>query len=66
VGEDKPVYFLARDESHKPIGALPAFFFECDLGSLLISVPQAGGYGGVVVDDIPRKEEVYQYLIQAF
>jgi hypothetical protein len=65
IGQDLPVFFLARDENGRPIGAMPAYMFECEPGSLMISVPQAGGYGGVVVGNLSRKEE-YAALLDAF
>lgn len=66
VGQDRPFLFLVRDENDRPIGALPAYMFECEPGSLMISVPQAGGYGGVVIGDPSRKEEIYSALLDAF
>lgn len=45
---DEPVYFVARNDRGDAVGALPAFHFHGGFGDLMISVPQAGGYGGVV------------------
>ena len=66
VGQDRPAHLLARDESGAVVGVLPAFVFECELGNLLISSPQAGGYGGVAVEEGPWKEAVYQALLEEF
>lgn len=64
---DTPVYFLARDEDGHEIGALPAFECAGPHGSLLISVPQAGGYGGVIVDPShPQTADIHQALLEAF
>lgn len=63
AGSDEPVYLLARERG-AAVGALPAFLYRCELGDLMLSLPQAGGYGGVVVDqDSGRKEEVYAALL---
>lgn len=64
VGVDVPVYLLARDYG-KVVGALPAFLYRCDIGNLMLSVPQAGGYGGVVVEQgFARRAEVYDALLK--
>lgn len=65
-GQDKPLHLIARDESGKIVGALPGFVFENALGNILISVPQPGGYGGIVVREDDSKEEIYQALLDAF
>src|SRR5437773_5620716 len=63
LGVDTPVYLVARVDG-AVIGALPAFLYKGELGNLMLSVPQAGGYGGVVVDqNSPYKEEVYAALL---
>jgi hypothetical protein len=63
VGTDIPVYLIAREGS-TVVGAMPVFLFECELGNLMISIPQAGGYGGIVVErDYEGKEEVYAVLL---
>lgn len=63
IGEDIPVYLIARDNG-KAVGALPAFLYKCELGNLIISIPQAGGYGGIVVgNDSSLKKEVYSSLL---
>ncbi len=64
---DIPVYFLARDDDGRVLGALPAYEFSGPHGALLLSVPQPGGYGGVVVDPAhPQRSEIYQALLDAF
>lgn len=66
VGVDIPFYLLAR-KSGEVVGALPAFLYKCELGNLMVSVSQAGCYGGVVVDrDSPLKEEIYATLLEQF
>jgi len=63
IGQDVPCYLIARHEN-AVVGALPAFLYECEPGNLMISIPQAGGYGGVVIEeDSPFKEEVYAALL---
>jgi Acetyltransferase (GNAT) domain len=63
VGMDTPVYLLARSRG-EVIGALPAFLYKSELGNLMLSIPQAGGYGGVIVDqNSPQREETYAALL---
>ncbi len=66
AGPDEPVFFLARDEVNRPVGAMPAFYFEGPLGSLLLSNPEAGGYGGIVVENSVRSPDVHRALQQSF
>lgn len=64
---DVPVYFMAWDDEGHAVGALPAFEFSGPHGSLLISVPQPGGYGGVVVDaSHPSHADIHRALLEAF
>ncbi len=66
LGEDQALFFLARDNTGRPVGGLPAYFFPCQPVSLLLSVPQAGGYGGVLYGDERLKEDIYASLLEAF
>ncbi len=66
LGQDQPVPFLARRRSGEVVGALSGFYFPGRYGSLLLSAPQAGGYGGVAVKTGPHREAVYQALLEAF
>jgi CelD/BcsL family acetyltransferase involved in cellulose biosynthesis len=61
------VYLAAFDDDGQVVGALPSFRFDGEHGALLISVPQPGGYGGVLVDPAhPDAEAITQALLDAF
>lgn len=66
IGQDKRIYLLAKNADGVVVGAMPAWFYECDLGSILMSNPQAGGYGGIVEDNVNLSEQVYKHLIATF
>lgn len=66
-GRDVPVTLVARDDDGEVCGLLPAYRCDGEYGALLISVPQPGGYGGVVVDPVhPRRTDIHQALLEAF
>jgi hypothetical protein len=61
---DTPAYLIAK-KAGRVVGVLPSFIYRYFLGDLLVSIPHAGGYGGVVVEeDLPEKDEVYKVLLE--
>jgi hypothetical protein len=64
---DTPVYLLATDADGTPLGGLPACHVRGPMGDLLLSLPQAGAYGGVLLrPDLDDPQAVRTALVHAF
>ena len=60
---DEPFYFILENNG-KIAGVLPTFIYRCDLGNIMVSIPQAGGYGGIAYnEDILNLKKIFKYLL---
>lgn len=63
ICDDEPLFFIAKRDD-KIIGALPAYFYKCDLGNMMLSIPHAGPSGGIVIKDGEDKTQIFELLIK--
>jgi hypothetical protein len=64
-GEDTPFFVSARNANNELIGMIPAAMYENQHAKLCISLPLAGGYGGVVTNQSGEtRRAVYQQVLE--
>lgn len=60
ISPDTPIFLMAK-ENDKIVAAMPNYLYKSEMGNIIVSIPHAGPYGGIICD-ASDKSKIYESL----